>query len=77
MDQVTQGEKMGVGDRKVIFFSCSNFEPGTCALVGESEIGVGGGVGVGILPRSILKGFAAVGKQVGVYWFSDSNLLPT
>ena len=29
------------------------------------------------LPRSILKGLAAVGEQVGVCWFPDGDLVPT
>ena len=59
------------------FFSCSISEPGTCASVGGSEIGVGGGDGVGTLPRLTLKGLTAVGKQVGVCWLQDCDLLPT
>ena len=55
---------MGVGERKVTFFSCSASEMVTCASVGELGVGVGEGGGVGTLPWSILKGVDAVGEQV-------------
>ena len=57
--------------------SCSISEPGTCVSVGGLEIGVGGGDGVGILPRSNLKGLVAVREQVGACWSPDSDLVPT
>ena len=56
---------MGIGDRKVTFFSCSGSETVTCASVGGLGVGVGEGGGVGTLPRSILKRFDTVYYQEG------------
>ena len=54
---------MGIGDRKVTFFSCSGSKPVTYASV--DILGVGEGGGVGTLLRSILNGVDAVGEQEG------------
>ena len=68
---------MGIGNRKVAFFSCSVSEPVTCASVGGLGVGVGEGGGVGILPGLILNGVDAVGEQEGWLWFVPGGFVPT